>query len=111
VKRLVEFELEDGGTLLVEVDEPERGRGAVPAGRGRRRGEPGKADEKFETVLAKIKPVGTALIAKIRELADPPDEVGVEFGLKLNATAGVVVASAATEANFKVSLTWKRAGD
>jgi hypothetical protein len=32
--------------------------------------------------------------------------VKIEFGAKLTAEAGVVIAKAATEANFKLSLEW-----
>jgi len=34
--------------------------------------------------------------------------VEVEFGLKMSAEAGAVVAAAGAEANYKVTLTWKR---
>jgi hypothetical protein len=40
------------------------------------------------------------------DLATPPDTVKIEFGVKLTAEAGVVIAKAATEANFKLSLEW-----
>jgi hypothetical protein len=33
----------------------------------------------------------------------------VEFGVKLNAETGAVIAKAATEANFKINLKWTRA--
>ena len=32
----------------------------------------------------------------------------MEFGRKLNAQAGAFIAAAGTEANYKVTLTWKR---
>ncbi|MGH2593215.1 MAG: CU044_2847 family protein [Anaerolineae bacterium] len=39
---------------------------------------------------------------------DAPDEVGVEFGIKLNAEAGAFVALAGAEANYKVTLKWTK---
>ena len=104
MKRLIEFDLEDGGSILVEVEEPEGA--VVPAARAG--GVPEKARQTFEAALEKIKPAAGTIIAKLRGLSDPPDEVGVEFGLKLSAEAGAFVASAGTEANYKVTLTWKR---
>jgi len=107
VKRLLEFPLEEGGSIMVEVDQPE------PEGRLVRGGLPGeiavKAGQTFEFALERIKPAAGAIIAKLRALGDPPDQVGVEFGLKLSMEAGAFVASTGTEANFKVTLTWKRA--
>jgi hypothetical protein len=106
VKRLVEFPLEGEGTILVEVDEPEPKGGVVQAGR------PGeiavRASQTFEAALERIKPAAGAIIVKLRGLANPPDEVEVEFGLKLSAEAGAFIASAGTEANFTVKLTWER---
>lgn len=106
MKRLVEFPLEGGSTVVVEVDESPRSGGTV---RSLRAGElTEKAKESFETALEKIRPSATAIITKLRELTERPDEIGVEFGIKLSAEAGAFIASTGTEANFKVTLTWKR---
>jgi Trypsin-co-occurring domain 1 len=37
-----------------------------------------------------------------------PDEHEIEFGIKLNAEAGVVVAKSAVEGHFSVKLLWRR---
>ncbi len=47
------------------------------------------------------------MITTLRGLAHKPDEIEMEFGFSLNAVAGVVIASASTEANYKVTLRWK----
>ena len=91
---------------MVEVDEPTPSGSAV---RGLRPDEvAAKAQQTFESALEKIKPVATALIKKLREPIDAPDEIGVEFGVKLSGEAGVVLAATGVEAHFKVSLAWKR---
>jgi hypothetical protein len=46
--------------------------------------------------------------ATIAAISDRPNKVEVEFGLKLDAQAGALVASASTEAGFNVKLTWER---
>jgi len=48
-------------------------------------------------------------LQQLRSLAEPPDEVAVEFGVKMNAETGAIIAKASTEANFKINLTWKKA--
>ena len=107
MKRLVEFTLEDGSTVLVESEEPDSRGGPVVRGGG-----PIDVVEKagmgFEAALGKIKPVAAAFIAKMRDLSDAPEQVGIEFGIKLGAKAGAFIASADAEATFKVTLTWKR---
>ncbi|MCK4856620.1 MAG: hypothetical protein KAT58_01495 [candidate division Zixibacteria bacterium] len=107
MKQLIEFPLEDGSTILVEVDEPESAGGTA---RVARRGDKivEKANQSFETALDKVKPTANAVIAKLRGLYDPPDEISVEFGIKLSAETGVVLAAAGMEANFKVTLKWQK---
>jgi hypothetical protein len=106
VKRLVEYSLSDGNSVMVEVDEARGG--------GVRRGGPSditeKATQTFETALEKIRPAAVELIAQFRNLHEPPQIAVVEFGVKLSAEAGAFIASVATEANFKVTLTWRRDG-
>jgi len=101
MKQLVEYELEDGGTILVEVDLPEAG-----VERAGRNDQIVKAKERFGDALEQIKPVAQTVLSKLGSLC--ADEIGVEFGVKLGAKAGVIIASADTEANFTVTLTWKR---
>lgn len=105
MKRLVEFPLQDGTSILVEVDETEAG-GVVRASRAGDAVQ--KAQKTFEDAMDKVRPAASAIIAKIRGLHDSPDEVEVEFGLKLSADAGAFVASAGVEANYKVTLKWKK---
>lgn len=106
MKRLVEFPLEEGGSILVEVEELEPPSGVVRAARPGEVAE--KAHQTFETALDGIRPVAATIIKKLRSLHDRPDEIEVEFGLKMSAEAGVIVAAACAEANYKVTLTWKR---
>lgn len=104
MKRLIEFPLEDGTTMLVEIDEPERG-GLVKASLGDK---VAKAQQTLEKSLEKVKPAAQFVIQKLRELHDAPDEVQVSFGLKLSAEAGAVLASGCMEANYTVTLKWTK---
>ncbi len=109
VKRLVEFPLELGGSVLVEVDEPPGG--PVMRGIGKDRSAlVEKADETFEDATAAVMPAARSLIARLQSIDDPPDEVGIEFGVQLSAQTGAFIASVAAQANFKVSMTWRRHG-
>ncbi|HYT80056.1 MAG TPA: CU044_2847 family protein [Actinomycetota bacterium] len=106
MKRLVEFPLEDGGTVLVEVDEQAggpvmRGRG----GDGSTRAE--RTDRTFEEATASVTPAARSLINRLRAMENPPDEIEVEFGVQLSAKTGAFIASVAAEANFRVMMTWK----
>jgi Trypsin-co-occurring domain 1 len=107
MKRLVEFPLEQGGSVLIEVDEPPAG----PTMRGLGKDHSTlveKADKTFEDATAAVTPAARSLIARLRSIDDPPDEVGVEFGVELSAQTGAFIASMAAEANFRVSMIWRR---
>ena len=103
MRRLVEFEIAEGETILVEVDEPEEG-SLVQAAK------PGEmivqAQISFSEALDKMKPAINLVIQKLKGITDRPDEIAVEFGLKVGAQAGVVLAAAGIEANYKVTLKW-----
>jgi hypothetical protein len=105
MKKLIEFPLEDGTSMLVEIEEPEHG-GLVKASRSD--DVITKAHQTLEKSLEKVKPAAQFVIQKLRELHDAPDEVQVSFGLKLSAEAGAVLASAGAEANYTVTLKWVR---
>jgi hypothetical protein len=106
MSRLVEFPLQDGGAILVQVDEAAAG--PVTRGLGDRRLVTEQAQQSFEQAIARVQPAAQALISRLRALADAPDEVGVEFGLELSAEAGAFIAAASSTANFKVTLSWRR---
>jgi hypothetical protein len=103
MKRLVEFPLEDGTSMLVEIEEPDQG-GLVKASRSD--DVVAKAHQTLEKSLEKVKPAAQFVIQKLRELHDAPDEVQVSFGLKLSAEAGAVLALDGIEANYIVTLKW-----
>src|SRR5713226_5874999 len=105
MKHFVEFKMEDGSAIIVEVDEPETG-GTTRA--SRRPGEIAEeAKETFEQALGKIRPATEKVITTLRGLVHKPDEIEMEFGFNMSAAAGVVIASASTGANYKVTLRWK----
>ena len=106
MKKLVEFSSDGDESILVEVEIPEDEEGDEEATRD---GEVKKASKSFKKALAAVKPIAETLIEKCTGLSKRPQEIEVEFGIKMNAEAGVVVATTGVEANFKVTLKWKQA--
>jgi hypothetical protein len=109
VKRLVEFPLDQGGSVLIEVDELPGGpvtRGLMKDGSALVE----QADKTFEDATAAVTPAARSLISRLRSIEDPPDEIGINFGIQLSAQTGAFIASVAAEANFTVSMTWRRRG-
>jgi hypothetical protein len=108
MKRLVEFPLDQGGSVVIEVDEPPLGAPVMRGLGGDRSTLVEKADKTFEDATAAVTPAARSLIARLRSMDDAPDEVGIEFGVQLSAQTGAFIAAAAATANFKVSITWRR---
>ena len=107
MKRLVEFPLDQGGSVLIENDGPLTG----PTLRGLRKDRPSlpeEADKTTEDATAAVTPAARSLIARLRSIEDAPDEVGIEFGVQLSAQTGAFIAPVAAKANFRVSMTWRR---
>jgi hypothetical protein len=106
MKKLIEFNTENGDCLIVEVDIVDlQTDEIIPVSRNDYIIT--KAQMTFERAIDNIKPVASTIISKLRSLGDKPDEVEVSFGIKMNAEAGAIVASAGLEANYLVKLKWK----
>lgn len=105
MKELVKFTLEDGETVVyVEADQEPRA-GARKVGRTKEGKEPDDGGP-FMDALERIKPAADAVIRSFREL-NTPDEIGIEFALKLSGKTHAFVFSSDTEATFKVALKWE----
>jgi len=111
VAALVEFPLEDGGSVFVEGADGFRGDGGRgPTGRLPGPGELSvRAGETFQAAIERVQPAAAALIARLNTLADRPDEVELEFGIQLSAEFGAIVAKGSGDANFTVRMRWTAA--
>ncbi len=109
MKRLVEFELEEG-SVYMEVDEPAAPARLRKAG-GKISDEPDELDEpvkagRFKKALEQVRPAAEMVVEAFREI-NSPAEVGLEFAIKFNTKIGsFLLASADSETSFKVSLKW-----
>ncbi len=64
----------------------------------------------LESAMNTIHNMARRVSATVKSLpiAERPSQIEVEFGLKLDAAAGAVIAQAGTEASFTVKLMWER---
>jgi len=104
VKRLISFPLEAGGNVLIEVEEES---GATVTRALHPRDVVETVSNTFDAAIEAIKPAAVAVASKFRNFADAPEGVEVEFGLKFAGQAGAFIASASTEAQFRVKVVWK----
>ncbi|WP_339133975.1 MAG: CU044_2847 family protein [Candidatus Electrothrix sp. GW3-4] len=102
MKELIAFEM-DGQPVYVEAEVSEKEKMQRVSRSGKT--EPVQAESRFTEAVERIKPAAEVVLKAFREM-NTPDEIGLEFGLKFNAKAGVVFASTDSEATFKVTLKW-----
>lgn len=99
---LIRIKLDDGTDAVFETamhsdgseELVDRGDGDIP-----------EAAERLDSLAKRIQPVAQTLFSALKEL-NTPDEINLEFGVKLGGSAGIVFASAETECNFKIGLKW-----
>ncbi|WP_431678346.1 CU044_2847 family protein [Kitasatospora sp. KL5] len=105
----VEFLTADGAVVRVESTAPAPAAyGMQPVGRG---GEAVvRAAETFEHALGGVRAAAEAALTVLRDGSLRPDTVEIEFGVKLSAEAGALIARTAADAHLTVKLSWSPGG-
>src|SRR5687767_4013275 len=65
------------------------------------------ASKTLEQVIAQLKPLTEAFASEVR-VTDGPEEVELEFAVRMSADANLVIAKTTGEANFRMKLRWSR---
>lgn len=94
MKRLIEVPLESDSSILVEEDDTDR----ATTRSWRPTEEIAATATSLDGVLAPLGPASKALAERLRDFPDSPNQIQVEFGVKLNAEAGVIIAHTSGEA-------------
>jgi hypothetical protein len=66
-----------------------------------------KARDSFGKALETIRPIVDQAATVIKKLEARPEQVEIEFGLKLSGELGVILAKGEAEANLVVKVTFK----
>ncbi|MEV6111522.1 CU044_2847 family protein [Streptomyces sp. NPDC052109] len=101
--RLLEFTTDDGAVVVVESVEPGTGTRLVGRGDG---GPAAQASSTFEGALDGVRSAAQSALRVFRDGSLCPDSVELEFGVKLTAEAGAVIAKGAAEGQLVVRLGW-----
>lgn len=103
------FELEDGTKVYVETTDAHRGSSGFPTMRGEGDASSGLV-QKFEQSMAGVKKMASTLMSQFREnVPNQPSEIEISFGLKASGELGsFLVARSGVEANYSVTLKWKK---
>ena len=105
MRQYAQYELADGGRILVETDEiPDDVYRRVSAGIG----EASRLTRSFSEALDAVRPAADELLRKLSSLDARPGKVEIEFGLKFSGKVGAFIASTTADANFQITLSWER---
>jgi hypothetical protein len=99
---LVEFRTSDGAVVAVEVAEDNSGHQLV----SRRADGTVQATRTFEGALHGVRTAAESALRVFRDGSLQPDAVEIEFGVKLTAEAGALIAKSAVEGHLLVKLSW-----
>lgn len=109
MNKVIEFKTEAGESVWVELDETQDSSSASGAEmQSVSSKDVKKVEGKFENALGTLKTVATAVIQKLDNITNAPDQVEVKVGLKFNIEAGVIIAKTSTEGNLSVTMRWER---
>jgi hypothetical protein len=100
VAEIVRFRVDDGSSVLVEVDDDAFGvervsrsaDGIIEAGR------------RLTDALGSVRAAAQASVDVLRTLG--PDALELQFGVKLAGEAGAIIAKTSAEGHFSVKLSW-----
>ncbi|MCD7439675.1 hypothetical protein K4B79_15740 [Streptomyces lincolnensis] len=101
MERLVEFETADGAVVSVEATEERTGSRLVSRGDGTV-----QAARTFEGALEGVRAAASSALRVFRDSSLRPDGVEIEFGVKLSAETGAIIAKGTAEGHLVVKLTW-----
>ncbi|MFF0153419.1 CU044_2847 family protein [Micromonospora sp. NPDC005203] len=97
------FDLDGGGSVVVEVD----GRaGVTPAGNAGKVVREARAT--FDRALSEVRDAASAALGQFQSMAHRPDEVEISFGVQLTAEAGAVIARTGVQGQLTVTVRWQR---
>jgi Trypsin-co-occurring domain 1 len=97
---VMRYQVGDGSSVLVEVDEDTYGVEAV----SRMSDGVLEAGQRLESALGSVLDAAQATLDTMKKLS--PETVEVEFGIKLAGEAGALIARASAEGHFTVRLKW-----
>ncbi|MGW0810760.1 CU044_2847 family protein [Nonomuraea sp. NPDC002799] len=94
----------DGGSVVIETQDDEIGGWAPASPFGL--GVVHDAKVRFQDALVHVRDAASVALQTFRDIPAGPDEVEIEFGVKLGTEAGAVIAKTALEGHLTVKLKW-----
>lgn len=104
-QEILSFEDADG-TISVELINPSQKSTTYRGGAGSPKIT--KAVKSFDKALDSVKTIATKAKNTFKDIADSPDEISLEMGIKITAEAGAVLAAVGGEVHFVIGIKWNK---
>ena len=101
-EELLRFPLDGGGEVTVEARPDASGMVGASTGDGAI----ATGTSTFNRALDGVRGAADAALRSFGSLAQRPDEVQIQFGVRLTAEAGAVITKTAVEGHLQVTVTW-----
>ncbi|HEX9926262.1 MAG TPA: CU044_2847 family protein [Anaerolineae bacterium] len=103
----IETKTKSGATIRIEVGSERLGAGfghqsSTKAGSG------AAGTSVYDQTLETIRVCANDVIETLQNLEAPPSAASIDFAIKIDGEAGAMIAKSGTDAQFKVSLSWKQ---
>ena len=90
--------------IEVDTDEARKGTGAVSTSLSTRIKE---TQTELSDLLKTVPIIASDIKQSLESIIDHTDELSIEFGFKIGADMGIIIAKSNAEAHFKVNIKWK----
>lgn len=66
-----------------------------------------RLSDAFNDAMKLIQVCGENVVTSVKKMSKKPTETSIEFGVKIDAEAGAIIAKASTEGHFIIKLSWQ----
>ncbi len=112
-KQLIQLSLENGETILVEVEAPNRAGAQPVAVTDEIIKIKGTLEEELKKIIKPFAVASSNIISELQKAEKSADEIELKFGLKLSLESGTftgILGKVGGEANYEVTMKWNKNG-
>lgn len=106
----IETQAKDGATLRIEVADTSRPTpGFTHSATSPTNVSNTDSANAFDQLLQTVRGCANGVVDTLQNMAETPSSAAVDFSIKVDAEAGVLVSKSRDEGQFKIALSWKQA--
>jgi hypothetical protein len=104
----IETKTNDGTPIRIEIESVAKKVGAGFSPHAADGDGGAESENAYTQTLNTIRACANGVVETLQDLESPPSAASIEFAIKVDAKAGVLIAKVPGDSHFKVSLSWKQ---